>query len=400
MAIPKGTSIGIDLSNPVRVAAFSEATGEVVSALTAKTPFEPGSRLRLRELASEIKAFRKTLRARLSGTAGLSMSACLLFTVAMPKLSKKEFQKAIQFEIERLAPGGPEGMRTVIREWPQGIPLPPSVKVPEGTTLYLVGAANIQAVLSAEYVMKAAGIRTLGVEMPANPASRASWWLWERTKFGEAANIASDSEAQGPTAVKPESIPNHDQGNSAMGPDGGAPGTGAYMPWITHGNGGLSTPMPEDPGLAATATSPVAVHKPQADAGPSQEDVGDRLPVANLDISLVATESEAIMYLSYGACPWLMREIPLDPDNPFVNGQILAGEITRSTRFARSASKGRIDGRVTVFGASDRVSFLTDFLKEQTGLPTQLWGRSGVDSDPEYGVAIGLALSSEGRAKS
>lgn len=400
MAVPQGTSIGIDLSNPVRAVAFSEASGQVVSVFTAKTPFEPGSKSSLKELASEMKAFRKPLQARLSGTAGLPMSACLLFTVAMPKLSKKEFQKAIQFEIERLVPGGPDTMRAVVREWPQGIPLPPPVKVPEGTTLYLVVAANIQAVLSAEYVMKAAGIRTLGVEMPANPASRASWWLWERVRSGKAVNVASPFETQDPAAEKPESSPNHDQGNTALGSDGTAQGTGAYMPWVTHGNGALSSPVPEDPGSAATPTQPIAVLKPEGDEESGQDDAGDALPGADLDISLVATASEAIMYLSYGACPWLMREIPLDPDNPFVNGQILAGEITRSTRFARTASKGRIDGRVTVFGASDRVSFLTDFLKEQTGLPTQLWGRPGVDSDPEYGVAIGLALSSEGRAKS
>jgi len=169
-----------------------------------------------------------------------------------------------------------------------------------------------------------------------------------------------------------------------MDADGISRGTSDYKSWVTHGNGALAT----------------SVTGPEGDSEAGQEDSIDTLPGVNLDISLVASASDAIMYLSYAACPWLMREIPLDPDNPFVNGQILAGEITRSTRFARTASKGRIDGRVTVFGAADRVSFLTDFLKEQTGLPTQVWGRPGVDSDPEYGVAIGLALSSEGRAKS
>ncbi len=382
MAVPKGTSIGIDLSNPVRVVAFSEESGQVVSAFTAKTPFDSGSKPRLKELASEIKAFRKTLRTRLSGTAGLPMSACLLFTVAMPKLNKKEFHKAIQFEIERLVPGGPDSMRVVIREWPQGIPLPPSVNVPEGTTLYLVVAANVQAVRSAEYIMKDAGIRALGVEMPANPASRASWWLWERTR-----------------SEQPESMPDRERAKTVSNSDSKTPETGAYMPWVTHGNGALSSPVLEGPS-SPTASTSTAVPEPAGDAEAGQGDFGDVLPGANLDISLVASASEAIMYLSYGACPWLMREIPLDPDNPFVNGQILAGEITRSTRFARTASKGRIDGRVTVFGASDRVSFLTDFLQEQTGLPTRLWGHPGIDSDPEYGVAIGLALSSEGRAKS
>ncbi|HHW26032.1 MAG TPA: hypothetical protein GXX23_01680 [Firmicutes bacterium] len=372
MAVPKGTSIGIDLSNPVRVVAFSKASSQVVSTFTAKTPFDPGSKPKLKELASEIKAFCKSLRARLPGTAGLPMSACLLFTVAVPKLRKKEFQKAIQFEIERLVPGGSDSMRVVVREWPKGIPLPPSVKVPEGTTLHLVVAANIQAVLAAEYLMKAAGIRVSGVEMPANPASRASWWLWEQLP-----------------SAKLDPIPRNDQGKTASGSDSNTPVSGAYMPWVTHGNGALSSSEPEDLALL-----------PLGDAEHSQDDAHDALPGANLDISLVASASEAIMYLSYGACPWLMREIPLDPDNPFVNGQILAGEITRSARFARTASKGRIDGRVTVFGASDRVSFLADFLHEQTGLPTQLWGRPVVDSDPEYGVAIGLALSSEGRAES
>ena len=66
------------------------------------------------------------------------------------------------------------------------------------------------------------------------------------------------------------------------------------------------------------------------------------------------------MYLSHGACPWLTREIPLDPDNPFVNGQILAGEITRSARFAR-ASQGQNRRASDCIWESDRVSFLADF---------------------------------------
>jgi hypothetical protein len=158
------------------------------------------------------------------------------------------------------------------------------------------------------------------------------------------------------------------------------------MPWITHGNGAPPNPLSDqykDSDL-------------DKEVEPIQEDA-EVVPGDVLDISIVARPSEAVMYLSYGACPWLTREIPLDPDNPFVNGQILAGEITRSARFARASAKGRVDGRVTVIGESDRVSFLADYLKEQTGLRTRLWGHPVLDSEPEYGVAVGLALQEGGQ---
>lgn len=373
MAVPKGTSIGLDLSNPVRVAAYSEETGQVVAAFTAKTPFEPGSKDRLRELAGEIRSFCRGLGIKPGGIAGLPMSEGLLFTVAMPKVNKREFQRALQFEIERLEPGGPDKMRALTREWPKELPVPPSVKVPEGTTLYLVVAANVESTLAARSLMKMAGVRPLGVEISAGPTCRASWWLWEKAGPEDDGGVAAGSSAD----AAQDQEPGRGAGDSSQETD-------SYMPWVTHGNGRLSGPLPDGGGGPQGGTPDL-----------KQEDALEDAPSVVLDISIVAKASEALMYLSYGACPWLTREIPLDPDNPFVNGQILAGEITRSARFARASAKGRIDGRVTVFGESDRVSFLADFLKEQTGLGTRLWGQPVLDSDPEYGVAVGLALLQE-----
>ncbi len=380
MAVPKGTSIGIDLSNPVRVAVFSHSAGQVQATYTAKTHFEPGSKSSLKNLADEIRSFYRPLGIKPFGAAGLPMSDCLLFTVAMPKLSKKEFQKAVQFEIERQTAGGPDIMRSVTQEWPEDLPVPPSVKVPEGNTLHLVVAANVESTLSARALLKMARVRPLGVEISANSTSRAGQWLWQKSEpdgDGENEGLSNNMNA---SAVS---------GNASVGqpgPDAPEKGSG-YMPWVTHGNGGFTTPLPEDLGVAATVTSGV----------PDVEPVG---PAVDLDISIVARAAEATMYLSYGTFPWLMREIPLDPDNPFVNGQILSGEITRSARFARASSQSPVEGRVTVIGESDRVSFLVDFLKEQTGLPTRLWGQPYVDSDPEYGVAVGLALLHQGGAES
>lgn len=374
MAVPKGTSVGIDLSNPVRAAVFSEETGQVVATFTAKTPFEPGSKPRLKELANEIRGFCKPLGKGFVASAGLPMSDSLLFTVAMPKLNKREFQKALLFEIERLAPGGPDSMRALVREWPQELPVPPSAQVPEGTTLYLVVAANVESAISARSLMKMAGVRPMGVEIAAGPACRASWWLWEHAK---SLGVQDDAAV---------SLPSPAQGQSELGEGDASQETTSYMPWITHGNGAPPNPLSDqykDSDL-------------DKEVEPIQEDA-EVVPGDVLDISIVARPSEAVMYLSYGACPWLTREIPLDPDNPFVNGQILAGEITRSARFARASAKGRVDGRVTVIGESDRVSFLADYLKEQTGLRTRLWGHPVLDSEPEYGVAVGLALQEGGQ---
>ncbi len=381
MAALEVASIGIDLSEPVRIVAFDSGSGEVVQAITAKARFEPGSRQGYRQLAKEIREFSKPLAKKRTGTAGLSMSDCLLFTVAMPKLSKKEFTKAIQYEIERLAPGGTDTMRAVVEEWPAQLPVPPAVKVPEGTTLYLVAAAQAEAVLAAHSLMKAAGLRPLGVDVPANAVSKASLWLWEQAKLSGVGTETSELQANS-LAAKSESASSTTTGEAA-----------AYTPWITHGNGGNSAPLADDPDVAATSS----VDNEQAGAEGAPERTG---PGTALDISIVANASEALMYLSYGSCPWLSREIPLDPDNPFVNGQILAGEITRSARFARASANALVDARVTVIGESDRVSFLADYLKEQTGLPTRLWGSPVVRSDPEYGVAVGLALLHQGGAKS
>ncbi len=381
MAVPKGTSIGIDLSNPVRVAAYSADTGEVVAVHTGKVSFQYDSKQKIRELAGEIREFCSPLGKKLPAIVGLPMSDCLLFTLAMPKLSKKEFNKAIQFEIERLSPGGSDIMRAVVNEWPAGLPVPPSVQVPEGTKLYLIVAAKVEAVLSAQSLMKAAGLRPQGVDIPANSVSRACLWMWEKAKH----LVEEDTSAAAPPV---SAAP----GSSEASADTSAQDSSSYQPWITHGNG-VSVDAPSGArGIAATAL------EPDLGGESSLDDSGDSGSI--LDISIVAHTSEALMYLSYGGYPWMMREIPLDPDNPFVNGQILAGEITRSARFARASAGVRVDGRVIIIGESDRVSFLADYLKEQTGLRTRLWGHPVVNSDPQYGVAVGLALPQEGGAKS
>lgn len=400
MAVPKGTSVGIDLSNPVRVAAFSEEAGKVVATMTAKAPFDPGSKVSLTALAKEIAEFRKSLGARLSASACLPMTSCLLFTIPMPKLSHKEFNKALQLEVGRLAPGNSDNMRVVARQWPPQVPVPPSVKVPQSNTLYLVVAADVDAVLAAQSVMKTAGLRPAAVEIPASPACRASWWLWGRPAavparvVGAAPATQEEAQNQMPDATVPD-------------PDKPARLDSTYAPWVIAGEGTPrsvnGTDVTDEVGAAASEpVQPDSLVGGQEDvvsapvAGPMESEAG---PGTILDISLVAGQHVALLHLSFGACPWLMREIPLDPGNPFVNAQILAGEVARSSRFARTAVKGPVTGRVTVYGESDRTSFLVDFLKEQAGLSALTWGQPLVECAPEYGVAVGLTLKTEGGVK-
>ena len=235
-----------------------------MAAFTAKTPFEPGSKDRLRELAGEIRSFCRGLGIKPGGIAGLPMSEGLLFTVAMPKVNKREFQKALQFEIERLEPGGPDKMRALTREWPKELPVPPSVKVPEGTTLYLVVAANVVSTLAARSLMKIAGVRPLGVEISAGPTCRASWWLWEKVGPEDDGGVAGASPADAA----------QDQ-ESGRGAGDESQGSDPYMPWVTHGNGRLSGPLPDEGGGGGTPAL-------------KQEDALEDAPSVVLDISIVA----------------------------------------------------------------------------------------------------------------
>lgn len=111
-----------------------------------------------------------------------------------------------------------------------------------------------------------------------------------------------------------------------------------------------------------------------------------------LNMALVVNPQEALLYLAFDKIPWLKREIPLDLDNPFVNAQVIAGEISRSARFAASSLTGEFSVWVTAMGASDRIQFLADYLTEQAGIGVKVWGLAGIEIPPEYGVAVGVAL--------
>lgn len=317
MALTREASrIGIDLSGPVRAALVSKESARVIASMTAQTGFEPDSRESLAALAREIREFWRPFQVRPEGFAGIPNNSCLLFTVPMQPLSKKELKQAMYLQVERLLPGGSSTMRMAVEEWPAGLPVPPSSGDFQGNKTYLVAAAESVVVRSAETLMKMAGVSPVGVEIPALAACRGSRWMWaERMKLELAAGAAETEEA------------------------------------------------------------------------------GEQV---RLNMALVVNPSEALLYLAFDRCPWLKREIPLDPDNPFVNAQIIAGEISRSARFAAGSLPAGFTGGVTIMGSSDRAGFLADYLGEQAGIRVQVWGAPAVNCSSEYGVAAGLALPKEG----
>ena len=95
------------------------------------------------------------------------------------------------------------------------------------------------------------------------------------------------------------------------------------------------------------------------------------VPTARFNIALVVGPGEAQLHLAFHSCPWLMREIPLDPDNPFVNAQIIAGEVSRSARFVTNSLDGEFSGGITLMGASEKIDFIADYLGEEVGIRTQ-----------------------------
>lgn len=322
----EASRIGIDLSGPVRAVLISKASARVIASMTAQTGFEPDSRESLAALAREIREFWRPFEVRPDGVAGLPVSSCLLFTVPMQPLSKKELKQAMYLQVERMLPGGSSTMRMAAKEWPADLPVPPASGVSQGNKTYVVAAAESVVVLAAENLMKMAGVRPVGVEVPAIAACRGSRWMWAKRMDLE---VAATSEEDQPSES--------------------------------------GTVRDFDPG----------------------EEV-------RLNMALVVNPSEALLYLAFDACPWLKREIALDPDNPFVNAQIVAGEISRSARFAAGSLPAGFTAGVTVMGSSDRTGFLADYLKEQSGIRVQVWGAPAVNCSSEYGVAAGLALPKEG----
>ncbi len=123
---------------------------------------------------------------------------------------------------------------------------------------------------------------------------------------------------------------------------------------------------------------------------------GPGAPQARFNIALVVGPGEAQLHLAFHSCPWLMREIPLDPDNRFVNAQILAGEVSRSARFVTNSLDGEFSGGITLMGSSEKIDFIADYLGEEVGIRTQVFGPSFSKCGSEYGVAAGSAFPKEG----
>ncbi len=117
---------------------------------------------------------------------------------------------------------------------------------------------------------------------------------------------------------------------------------------------------------------------------------------AQFNIALVVGPSEAQLHLAFHSCPWLMREIALDPDNPFVNAQILAGEVSRSARFVTNSLRGEFSGGITLMGLPERIDFIADYFGEKAGISTRVFGPPIVKCGSEYGVAAGSAFPKEG----
>lgn len=175
-----GLRMGIDLSGPVRVVLLSGKHARVVASMTAQTGFEQDSKERLRTLASEIREFWKPYKVRPYGIAGLPAKGGFLFTVSLPHMSNKELKQAIRLQVERIVPGSSHNVRMAVQKWPAKLPLPPSSSTSANITTYVVAAADADLIRAAEKLMNMAGVKPVGVEVPASPACRMSWWMWAK----------------------------------------------------------------------------------------------------------------------------------------------------------------------------------------------------------------------------
>lgn len=119
-------------------------------------------------------------------------------------------------------------------------------------------------------------------------------------------------------------------------------------------------------------------------------------PRASFNVVLDIQPDEAVLYLAFDSYPWLMREIPLDPNSSLRNAEILAGEVSRSARFVTSSRAGEFTGGVTVMGSSDKTGFIADYLSERVGIRTQVCELPLLQCGAKYGLAVGLALPKEG----
>ncbi len=132
-------------------------------------------------------------------------------------------------------------------------------------------------------------------------------------------------------------------------------------------------------------------------AGESGNSAGENdSPEIRLNITLDVHPGEALLHLAFDSCPWLMREIPLNPDNLLANAQIIAGEVSRSERFVIGSWPGQFAVRVTVLGSSENTGFIADYLSEQVGIKNRVFGPRSIPCDSEYGAALGLVLPKEG----
>ena len=339
-----GLRMGIDLSDPVRVVLFSKTSDSIIASMTARTGFDWDSRQKLNALASEIKDFWKPYKVRPLGVAGLSIRDCLLFTVSFPSMSKKELKEAIRLQVERIVPGSSHNVRMTVQKWPSNLLLPPSLSTSVNNTTYVVAAAEADSVRAAEKLMKMAGVKPVGVEIPASPASRISWSIWARRKHLEQGVLVENSKKGRETFSKHLSSV-HASKTAGFDNDSG------------------------DPGESAANTEGLAdVSNHDRERQPGEADK----PRASFNVVLDIQPDEAVLYLAFDSYPWLMREIPLDPNSSLRNAEILAGEVSRSARFVTSSRAGEFTGGVTVMGSSDKTGFIADYLSERVGIRTQV----------------------------
>lgn len=124
----------------------------------------------------------------------------------------------------------------------------------------------------------------------------------------------------------------------------------------------------------------------------AQKEPYSQLPMdLSLEISIVVNQ-DVRMYLGFGPYPWAMREIPIYGQEVQEVASVLAGEIVRSVRFARSGPGSVGPGIITLIGQNHDVDALADVLRDRIGFAVEVWTPPGISCPSEYGLAAGLAL--------
>ncbi|HHV79833.1 MAG TPA: hypothetical protein GXX40_09555 [Firmicutes bacterium] len=170
--------LGIDLSDPVRMALVQGNPARVVAVREAKNSFDPGSSESLANLAREVREFVREVRGCCNCVLGLPVRDAMLAVVDLPPLEKKHCRDALRLELLRLFPAKVAELRATYQEWPQSIPRPPSSSAFRGGKAYILAAAPAASVLAARKLAASCGLKPEAVEVPALAACRSSWWCY------------------------------------------------------------------------------------------------------------------------------------------------------------------------------------------------------------------------------